>query len=136
MSDAFEIPGKPVSFRVEGLRKTIRDLERAGAQTQDMRELMHSLGSIVVRAADAPVLTGRLASTIRAGKGKTKAVVRAGGARARYAGVRHYGWPARNIEPARFLVEALQETREQVFDELDQGIAAILQRNGLDPSRR
>lgn len=117
--------------RVKGLSKTVRALERAGADSTDMRELMHELGMIVVREADAPVLTGRLASTIRAGRGKTKAVVRAGGARAPYAGVRHYGWPARNITGDPFLTAALQARRSDVLDALDQGLDEILRRADL-----
>lgn len=118
--------------RVEGLRKTLRALEAGGAAAEDMKDLMHALGMIVVHAAKAPVgPTGRLSATPRAGRGKTKAVVRAGGAATPYAGVVHYGWPARNIAPQPFLVEAFQATRGQVFTSLDQGIGALLKKSNL-----
>lgn len=116
---------------VKGLTKTVRALERAGADAQDMKSLMHEIGNIVVRAAQPPQVSGVLAGTIRAGKGKTKAVVRAGGARAPYAGVIHYGWPARNIAPQPFLTNALQAERTAVFNALDDGIADILRKNDL-----
>ena len=117
--------------RIEGLAKTVRALEKAGADSQDMKDLMHALGMFVVNAADAPVLSGTLQGTIRAGRGKTKAVVRAGGARAPYAGVIHYGWPARNIQPTNFLSEALQRERGDILSALDDGLADILRKNDL-----
>lgn len=131
MSDTFEIANGPVRIRVTGLRNTIRDLERAGADTQDMKELIHGLGMIIVKAANPPQITGKLRDTIRAGKGKTKAVVRAGGARAPYAGVIHYGWPARNISPAPFLLNALREERSDVLKALEDGLADIMKKRNL-----
>lgn len=116
--------------RVKGLSKTVRSLERAGADVQDMRDLMHSLGMLVVNAAQPPVLTGTLAGTLRAGRGKTKAVVRAGGARAPYAGVQEYGWPARNIAAQHYLTAALQSERSDVLRALDDGLEDILRKTG------
>lgn len=116
---------------VEGLRKAIRALDQAGVDAGDMRDLMHDLGMLVVNAATPPRDSGALASTIRAGRGKTKAVVRAGGARAPYAGVIHYGWPARGISPQPFLRDALMRKRIDVFNALDQGVSQILKSNNL-----
>lgn len=110
----------------------MRALTRAGADAEDMKDLMHSIGMIVVSAAAPPVVSGNLASTIRAGRGKTKAVVRAGGAKAKYAGVIHYGWPARNIAATNFLSEALAANRGEVFDALKRGIDELLKKNDLD----
>lgn len=123
--------GDNVRIRVEGLSRTLRALSKAGADAGDMRNLMHSIGMLVVRAAHPPVLTGRLAGTLRAGKGKTKAVVRAGGARAPYAGVIHYGWPARGIPAQPYLTQALNRTRSDVFATLDRGLADLLRNNNL-----
>lgn len=131
MRDDFEVVQGDVRLRVEGLGRTIRALSKSGADAQDMKDLMHSIGTLVVRAANPPVLTGRLSTTLRAGRGKTKAVVRAGGARAPYAGVIHYGWPARNIAPNQFLTEALNRQRRNVLAALDEGLAEILRKNNL-----
>lgn len=131
MADDFEITNGDVRLRVSGLRTAVRNLERAGADTQDMRQLIYTVGMVVVRAASAPVRSGKLEGTIRAGRGKTKAVVRAGGARAPYAGVIHYGWPARGISPQPFLVDALQAQRNNVLQTLDTGIEEILRKNNL-----
>ena len=120
-----------VSIRTEGFAKAVRALEKAGADSTDMKQLMYEIGMLVVRASQPPVLSGRLASSIRAGRGKTKAVVRAGGARVPYAGVIHYGYPARNIEPQPFLLEALQDKRGDAFKKLQDGIDDILRKNNL-----
>lgn len=96
-----------------------------------MRELMHELGMLVVRAAAPPTLSGRLTGTLRAGRGKTKAVVRAGGARAPHAGVIHYGWPAHNIAAQPFLTNALQSERGDVLRALDNGLGELLKKNNL-----
>lgn len=119
--------------RVTGLRKTIRALEAAGTSAESMRDLMHSIGLIVAAAArpQAPVLSGALAGDIRAGRGKTKAVIRAGRSRIPYAGVQHYGWPARNIAATNFLSNAVQGTRSQTFQALDDGIATLLREQQL-----
>lgn len=127
----FETVSGDARICVNGLRRTIRSLERAGADATDMRELMHSIGTLVVQAASPPVLSGRLSGTIRAGRGKTKAVVRAGGARAPYAGVIHYGWPERDIAPQPFLSAALQAERSDVFRALEEGLAEIQRKNDL-----
>lgn len=130
MADGVFIQGN-ARVRVKGLSRTLRSLERAGADAQDMKNLMHSLGMLVARAADIPNRTGRLASTVRAGKGKTKAVVRAGGARAHYGPVVHYGTPDGTVTPNPFLVNALRSQRDHIFRELDRGIDEILRKNDL-----
>lgn len=122
-----------VQVRVEGLRKTLRALEAAGTAAEDMRDLMHSLGLIVVSAArpNVPTLSGALAGTIRSGRGKTKAVVRAGNAATPYAGVRHYGWPARNITAAPFLTDAVNATRNNTLAALNDGLGDLLKKQNL-----
>lgn len=133
MAKDFEVVEGSVRVRVEGLARTSRQLSRAGADMQNMKALMHSLGMMVVRAAQPPVLTGRLAGTLRAGRGKTKAVVRAGTAGVPYAGVIHYGWPARGIRPNEFLTQALHRERSDIFRALDRGLAEIAKNADLAP---
>ena len=119
-----------VRVTVKGLSKTSRALSKAGADAKDMKDLMHRIGSLVVGAAQPPVKSGRLKASIRAGRGKTKSVVRAGGARIPYAGVIHYGG-YHNISPHPFLVRAVQQERPAVLSTLDKGIDEILRKNGL-----
>lgn len=120
-------------INITGLRETLRALEKAGADTQDMKDLMHGIGEIVASKArrNTPVKSGKLAGSIRAGKGKTKAVVRAGGARIPYAGVIEYGWPAHNIESHLMLTDALGSSHTEVLAALSLGIDQILKQNKL-----
>ncbi|MBA8812428.1 HK97 gp10 family phage protein [Frigoribacterium faeni] len=120
-----------MTVKVEGLNKTIRALRQSGADMQDMKDLMHEIGTLIVNAAQPPVKSGALAGSIRAGRGATKAVVRAGGVKAKYAGVQNYGWPARNIPGTRFLNEAAEAQKGNAISTLDQGIGEILRRNDL-----
>lgn len=130
-ADDFEVTAGDARVRVEGLGRTLRAMAKAGADATEMRDLMHTLGLLVVTAANPPRETGNLAGTLRAGRGKTKAVVRAGGARAPYAGPVHYGWPARNIPANPFLTDALQRTRPQLLATLDKGLTDLLRRADL-----
>ena len=118
-------------IRTKGLAKAIRALERAGADAQDMRELMHDLGMIVVRAVILPIRSGLLDSTLRAGRGKTKAVVRSGGARAPYAPIVEYGDPHRGIAGQSQIRDAFAARRGELYTELDNGIEEILRKNDL-----
>jgi hypothetical protein len=129
--DSIEYVSGGTRVRIEGLSAVLRKLRQAGADSGEMSELMHSLGNIVVGAADVPVKSGRLKATLRAGRGKTKAVVRAGFASVPYAGVQHYGWPARNISAKPFLTDALQANQAQIFSALERGIDDLLKKNGL-----
>jgi len=124
--------GEGVEFRITGLRETLRAMEKAGADAESMRDLMHAIGMTVVHAANPPRVTGTLAGTLRAGRGKTKAVVRAGTAAVPYAGPIHYGWPARNIAPQPFLTAALQAQQTRILDQLDDGIGEIIKNNDLN----
>ena len=118
-------------IRLQGLRKTLRALEATGVAAEDMKDLMHAIGTTVVTAANplTPRDTGTLAGTLRAGRGKTKAVIRAGGARAPYAGVIHYGWPARSITASPYLTKAVTATSGRVLKQLDDGIAKLIKQH-------
>ena len=120
--------------RVKGLRETIRALEQAGAATDDMKDLMHEIGLIVSRSAAShvPVKSGRLQRSLRAGRGKTKAVARAGSARLPYAPIIHYGWPARRIPARPFLTDAVTREQHTVVTALVEGLGEIIDKLNLE----
>lgn len=130
-ADDFQVTSGDMRLRVVGLGQTLRNMSKAGADAEDLKGLMRTLGEVVISAARPPQDSGKLAGTLRAGRGKTKAVVRAGGARAPYAGVIHYGWPAHNIAPQPFLSTAIQQTRPQILHELQDGLGDILRKHNL-----
>ena len=123
------------AFRVDGLNRAIRAATKAGADSENMRDLMHSIGEIVAGSgrALAPARSRKMIGSIRAGRGKTKAVVRTGfeSKRLPYAGVIHYGWPAHHIKPNPFMLKAIEQTRGEVITRLETGLGEILDRNNL-----
>ena len=72
---------------------------------------------LVAKAANAhvPVVSGKLARSIRASATTHTAVVRAGGAKVPYAAPIHWGWPKHNIHPNPFLYDALDERAVEVI---------------------
>jgi len=132
MADAIEFRDGGTRVRVEGLSRVLRKLSNAGADAEDMRDLMHDLGGIVIDKAKPPTDSGQLAASLRAGRGRTKAVVRAGyESRVPYAGRIHYGDPVPGISAQPFLTDALTAARSEVFAALDRGIDALLKKNDL-----
>jgi len=114
-------------IKTDGLSKLNRAMTAAGIDAEDNRELMFRLGQIVAEEAKrlVPVRTGTLREAIRPGRGKTKAVVRAGFRSVPYAPVIHYGWSDRGIQPQPYLLQALQNKREYVIAAFEDGIRDI-----------
>lgn len=83
----------PSGVKVTGLRETVRSLERAGVEVNDLRAAFTKIGQVVVARAERNVhgRTGALSASIRPSRTKNKAVVRAGSARVPYAGINNYG---------------------------------------------
>ena len=116
------------AVRVTGLREFTRDLERIGVAASDLSGVMADVGELVAGAA-RPLTrpkSGRLAGSIRPSKTKTRAVVRAGGAKVPWAGPQHFGWSARNIRPKLYLYAALDQRRAEVLGRFDQGIDNLI----------
>lgn len=119
-------------IRVEGLQQLNARLRAAGDDSQDMPDLMQRIGSIVIAGARPPRKSGELGATLRAGRGRTKSVVRAGyKKRGGHAGVVHYGNPHTGSKAQPFLVDALRRVQAQVVNELATGIDRILRKNNL-----
>jgi len=118
---------------VEGMRETIRDLIKAGVDVEDAKDALAEVAKVGAYVAQnlAPRRSGALATTVRGNRAKGKAVVTAGRARVRYAGVVNYGWPKRNIRPARFLqkTDTVMETRAPEIFEKE--IAKIFEKYGF-----
>lgn len=124
-----------LGYKIEGLRQAVAALNAVSGGAADMRPVMHNVAEIVARRARkrVPVLSGALRATIRSGKAKLKAQVRAGynSARLRYAAVIHYGWPKRGIPANPWMEKALAETQEQALEELSRGMDRLLRTHRL-----
>jgi HK97 gp10 family phage protein len=120
-------------LEITGLRETIRNLEKYGAEVSDLKAAFRTIGNIVVDEARsrAPKVSGALASSIRPSNTKNKSVVRVGSARVPYAGVIHFGWPRRHIQENQFLYSAAEAKQGQVLEALSRELEAIASSLGL-----
>lgn len=127
------IKGPHGTVWVEGIREVTKKMEAAAVDLDQMSDLMHSLGNIVIAHTNVPRISGELSVTLRSGRGKTKAVVRAGynTRRAGYAAVVHYGNPKRGSRANPFLEHGLKRSRQQVIAALANGIDDIIRSNDL-----
>lgn len=120
-------------MRVEGLRATIRSLEKFGVETQDLKAAFKAIGNLVVREAHTltPRKSGALVNSIRASNTKNKAIVRAGSARVPYAGVIHYGWPSHGISPQPYLHDAAERKQGEAIQLMDKELNDLIRRLDL-----
>jgi phage gpG-like protein len=122
-----------MSTRVEGLRETVRTLQRLGVEDQDLKAGFKKAGNIVVGESKTivPVLSGKLSNSIKASNTKNKSLVRAGGARVPYAGVIHYGG-YHNIEATHYLTQAASNTEGQVVSAIEDELNRLIARLNLN----
>lgn len=124
------MPGGPI-VRVQGARQLRATLRKAGDDLTEMQRIHATVSRFVAaRAAGyAPRVTGALAGSVRGSQAKTRAIVRAGGARVPYAGVIHWGWPRRNIAATYFASRAATDTEptwlRYYMQRVDQIIATV-----------
>ena len=121
------------SIKATGVKELRRELRKMGDDLEDLKALNLDVATLVSdRAKDiVPRRTGTLADTIRPAGTKTAGRVRAGFKRVPYAGVIHFGWPARRIQPQPFLYDALDQRRGEVFDAYFKGVKKIQRKAGL-----
>jgi len=121
------------SIKATGVKELRRELRRMGNDLEDLKALNLDVATLVSdRAKDiVPRRTGNLADTIRPSGTKTAGRVRAGFKRVPYAGVIHFGFPARRIQPQPFLYDALDQRRGEVFDAYFKGVKKIQRKAGL-----
>lgn len=130
-NDSFQTAG----MRVIGGAKLRREMKQAGVDVTDLQEAHKNTAKIVETRARGTVPTdsGKLASTMRSAGTKTMSVIRAGNNRKTNAGVPyaapiHWGWPARNIEPQPWLVEAAADTEPEWFADYTKSIDEIIEK--------
>lgn len=100
--------------RVIGQRQLIATLKRAESDLTELKDVHSAVAAFVARASEAaaPKVTGTLAASVRGNRAVRRAIVTAGRAAIPYAGPIHWGWPARNIEPNRFVWDTAEQTQE------------------------
>lgn len=118
---------------VEGLRETVRALERAGAEVNDLKDVFGSIASEAAETMRGYVPVGsrlqprraHLRDTIRPNRAKGKAVVTLGGPKAPHAHV------LRADHPSRFVERTDAHMEERTVAMLEDGLNEITKRNGL-----
>jgi hypothetical protein len=81
----------------------------------------------------APRRTGRLQGNLRVGRTVSGPTIAVGNrSSVPYAGVVHFGWPARGIEPQPFLYDAADARAAQVAEKYAEGLEALIREKGLD----
>lgn len=116
------------SVRVEGLRETVRQLERFGVATDDLKDAFGKISQEVVEEASdrVHVVTGDLRGTIRPARTKNKAVVRAGSAAVPYAAVVNYHNPG-----DEFLTGPANENPEEKVAKIEAELESLITKYGL-----
>jgi phage gpG-like protein len=119
-----------LSVTVEGDRQLRRKLARAAIKVSDLAAVWQRIGAKVRGDAQglAPVLTGRLRNSIRAGRGKSKATVRAGKPSMEpYVPIQHYGG-YHNIEAKPFMTTALHRNKRYAQQQVEREVMNLLDR--------
>jgi hypothetical protein len=116
------------AIRVDGLAKVVRDLERFGVSTDDLKDAFGGISKDVAAEAGARVRvrTGALAATIRPARTKNKAVVRAGSAGVPYAGIINYARPG-----DEFLTGPANENPGEKIARIERELDQLITRHGL-----
>ena len=124
---------QPLSIKTQGMKELRRKISVLDGNFDDLKELHTDLAKIVADRASqlAPVKSGKLRDTIRESGTKTAGRGRSGFKRVPYAGVIHFGFPARGIKPQPFLYDALDQRRDEVLDRYFQGVKKIQKKAGL-----
>jgi hypothetical protein len=118
------------AVRIEGLAALVRDLERYGVATGDLKDAFGAISQDVAEeAADRiRVKTGAHRASIRPARTKNKAVVRAGNAgNAPAAGVLNYARPG-----DQFLTGPANENLEAKVARIETELDQLVQRYRLD----
>jgi hypothetical protein len=112
-------PKPSVTVTVEGLSELRARLARFEKELLPQITAVNREAAQDVKAAAlerVPRRSGRLAKSIKATASRTRGLVRAGGDLVPYAGVISFGWPAHDIAPQPFLLDALDARRETIVE--------------------
>ena len=114
--------------KIVGAKELRRTLKQAGVDMNDPKDVMASIANLVVGEASrkAPRRTGALAASGRGNRALARAQIIFGGARLRYAGPIHWGWPARGIRARPFASDAAKATEPQWTELYLQGVQKII----------
>jgi hypothetical protein len=116
--------------RVQGARELRRTLKRAGEDMADLKDANMRAAQLVAQwgAVRAPRRTGALGGSVRAMRQVARARIVAGSPSVPYAGVIHWGWPARHITAQPWLSQAAVETQPAWLPQYETDLNKVLAR--------
>jgi hypothetical protein len=125
------------TLRIPDLAKYQKALRDLGATNKELGAASYEAGIITARSVQAFMApnrrTGKLMSTVKAGKQGTKVVVTIGNnTTAKYAGPINYGWRAEGIKGQYFLQRAIRRTRQRVLDTYLDGLQRLFDKYERD----
>lgn len=119
--------------RVEGLNKVLRDLQKWGADADELRDAFEAVGRKVASDAQvlAPARSGNLRGTIRAARYKAKSVIKAGKRRPlHYATFVEYG--TRRQSPQNFVTKAVKKNQGFAVSRIEHELKQLSQKYNLN----
>jgi hypothetical protein len=118
--------------QVTGLRKTIRAIEKLGAESEDLKGAFQRIGARALSTVNAgtPVLSGALKASNKQSKRKNSVYLYSGRKRQYYAVFQEYG--TLYIEPKRYVYRAVEKDGPWAVTQLDREISQIINRLGLN----
>lgn len=123
--------GPTTYLRMTGLEELERDLKGIGVKLSDLDFAGIASEGMRLAASFAPKRSGKLAASIKGSKSKSRATIKAGGARVPYAAPINYGWRKRNIAPSQFMQRADEVLRRRVPAELEAQMRRIIAQQGM-----
>ena len=128
-------------IELEGLKEISKQLTLLASDDKSINEANYRAANTLLRTARpmVPVKSGKLANTLKAGKAKKYASVRAGSARVPYAAPIHFGWfydkeyfIRKNIAPNPFFYRALGMVYTDIIDKYNNDMQNIIKKHKLD----
>lgn len=132
-----------VGIKVKGANRLRRTLKKAGVDVKQLKAVNRAAAEIAARAAQAkapvggpyppsgkrgrPRKPGKLKASVRAAATQKAGVIKGGfTGRVPYAGVIHYGWPARGIRAQPFAADAAKETEPIWTKEYERKVQEVI----------
>lgn len=116
-------------IKVEGLKELQAGLKHLdGAMAKELNKVAKASADVVAVEARglAPVRSGKLAASIKSSGTAKGGFVKSGGLA--YHRVIHFGWPAHNIKPTKFLYDARDSRYDEVVAKFEHEVAALVKK--------
>lgn len=125
--------GQSAGVRVEGLNKTLRNLQRFGVEAEELKDAFTEVGRKVVLNAQslAPARSGALRQSIRASRAKASATIRAGNNGGKYyASFVEYGTKRQSAQ--EFVTTAVKRNEQYTVSRIQYELDKLSKKHDLN----